>query len=138
MKQVCARLLAAALTIVLAACATTAAPDCVAGQQAAVMDQLYFGTGRPHGPDVTPQEWSRFVSEEIAPRFPQGFSLLETQGQWRNADGSIAHEQTHLLQLVHPDDAASGQAVRQIAERYKTRFEQEAVLRVRSTACTSL
>lgn len=134
MKRIFAIVLAAALS----ACATAPGRDCAAGQQAAVMDQLYFGTGRPHGPDVTPQEWSRFVSEEIAPRFPQGFSLIDTQGQWRNADGSVAHEQTHLLQLVHPDDEASGQAVHQIAEHYKTRFEQEAVLRVRSTACTSL
>lgn len=134
MKPLCTLLLAAALS----ACATTAGPDCAAGQQASVLDQLYFGTGRPHGPDVTPQEWAGFVSEEIAPRFPQGFSLLEAQGQWRNADGSVAHEQTHLLQLVHPDDAASGQAVSQIAERYKTRFGQEAVLRVSSAACMSL
>ena len=134
MKQLCAVLLAAALS----ACASMPGPGCAAGQQAAVTDQLYFGTGRPHGPDVTPQEWASFVSEEIAPRFPQGFSLLEAQGQWRNADGSVAHEQTHLLQLVHADDAASTQVVGQIAERYKARFQQEAVLRVRSAACMSL
>ena len=134
MKQLCAALLAA----VLSACAAMPGAGCAAGQQAAVTDQLYFGTGRPHGADVTPQEWAGFVSEEIAPRFPQGFSLLEAQGQWRNADGSVAHEQTHVLQLVHPDDAASAQAVTQIAERYKSRFEQEAVLRVRTAACMSL
>jgi len=80
MKQICVTLLAATLT----ACATAPGRDCAAGQQAAVMDQLYFGTGRPHGPDVTPQEWTRFVSEEIAPRFPQGFSLIDTQGFTNN------------------------------------------------------
>jgi len=128
-------LLAAAL---LAACAANPAPQCAPDQQAAIQDTLYFGTGRPHGPDVTPQEWAGFVGAEIAPRFPQGFSLLEAQGQWRNADGSIAHEQTHVLQLVHPADAPSERAVAEIADRYKTQFGQEAVLRLRSAACMSL
>jgi hypothetical protein len=122
---------------VLGGCAT-AAPPCPAGAHAAVLDLLYLGTGRPHGPDVTPQEWAAFVHDRIAPRFPQGFSLLEAQGQWRNADGSVAHEQTHVLQLVHADDAATAQAVRDIAADYKKRFDQEAVLQVGTPACMSL
>ena len=125
-------------TALLAACAANPAPLCAPDQQAAIQDTLYFGTGRPHGPDVTPQEWTGFVNAEIAPRFPQGFSLLEAQGQWRNADGSTAHEQTHVLQLVHPADAQSDHAVAEIADRYKTQFQQEAVLRLRSAACMSL
>ena len=134
MKPACIGL----LLLLLSACAAVPAPPCAAGSSAAVLDQLYFGSGRPHGPDVTQQEWSAFVREEIAPRFPQGFSLLEAEGQWRNADGSVAEERTHVLQLVHPDDAASARAVREIAERYKARFDQEAVLRVGSAACMSL
>ncbi len=124
--------------LALSACASVPGLGCPSGASAAVTDQLYFGTGRPHGPDVTAQEWSAFVRDEIAPRFPQGFSLLEAQGQWRNADGSIAEERTHLLQLVHPDDEANAQAVRAIAERYKARFDQEAVLQVGARACMSL
>jgi hypothetical protein len=108
---------------------------CPARQQAATMDLLYFGTGRPHGPDVTPQEWSAFVGAEIAPRFPQGFSVLEAQGQWRNADGSVAHELTHVLQVLHPDDAATAAALDAIAARYKAQFQQEAVLQVHAPAC---
>lgn len=119
--------------LILSGCA--AMPACPPGSTAAVQDQLYFGSGRPHGPDVTPQEWDAFVREEIAPRFPQGFSVLDAQGQWRNADGSVAHEHTHLLQLVHPADAATAQAARDIAERYKTRFDQEAVLQLGTPAC---
>jgi hypothetical protein len=134
MKRTDLFLLAAAA---LNGCATTA-PPCPSGAHAAVMDLLYFGTGRPRGPDVTPREWIAFVHDQIAPRFPQGFSLLEAQGQWRNADGSVAHEQTHVLQLVHADDAATAQAVRDIAADYKKRFDQEAVLQVGTPACMSL
>lgn len=119
--------------LILSGCASTA--SCPPGATAAMQDQLYFGSGRPHGPDVTPQEWDAFVREEIAPRFPQGFSVLEAQGQWRNADGSVAREHTHLLQLVHPRDEATAQAARDIAARYKARFDQEAVLQVGTPAC---
>ena len=132
------RRLAVLTLALLSACASNPASLCAPGQQAAIQDTLYFGTGRVHGGAVTPQEWEGFVRDEIAPRFPQGFSILEAQGQWRNADGSIAHEQTHILQLLHSVDERNERAVGEIADRYKTRFEQEAVLRVRAAACMSL
>lgn len=123
------------LALLLAGCA--AGPPCPEGSPA-VLDQLYFGTSRAQGPELTAQEWSDFVAAEIAPRFPQGFTVLEAQGQWRNDDGSVARERTHLLQLVHPADAASAAALRDIATRYRSRFGQEAVLRVGAPACTTL
>lgn len=131
------RLAAACAVLVLAGCAEDA-PRCGPGGQAAVLDQLYLGGSRPHGPDVGAAEWAAFAHDEIAPRFPQGFTVLEGQGQWRNADGAVAREASRVLQIVHPDDAAAGAAVSGIAAGYKQRFGQEAVLRVRSPACMEL
>jgi hypothetical protein len=124
------------LALALAGCA--AAPQCPQGSQAAVLDQLYFGASRPHGPDLTPQEWSAFVHDEIAPRFPQGFTVLEAQGQWRNADGSLAQERSRVLQLAHPADAAGAAALGEIAQHYRARFGQEAVLQIGAPACITL
>jgi hypothetical protein len=122
--------------VLLAGCA--AAPPCPEGSQAAVLEQLWLGSSRAHGPEVTAQEWSAFVREEIAPRLPQGFTVLEAQGQWRNADGSVAQERTHVLQLLHPDDAGSAAELHQIAGRYRARFDQEAVLHSGQAACMTL
>lgn len=122
--------------VLLAGCA--AAPPCPPGGQAAVLDQLWLGGGRARGPDVTAQEWSDFVREEVAPRFPAGFTVLEAQGQWRNADGSVAQEPTRVLQLLHPGDAGSAAALREIAGRYRARFGQEAVLQSGQSACMTL
>lgn len=122
--------------LLLAGCA--AAPPCPEGSQAAVLDQLWLGTSRAHGPAVTAPEWSAFVREEIAPRLPQGFTVLEAQGQWRNGDGSVAQERTRVLQLLHPADAGSAAALREIAGRYRARFEQEAVLQSGQAACMTL
>jgi hypothetical protein len=123
----------ALLCAALAGCA--AAPQCPAGSQAALLDQLYFGTARAQGATVSEAEWSTFAGEEIAPRFPQGYTLLEAQGQWRGADGAVVAEHSHVLQVAHPADAASAAALRDIADRYKARFAQEAVLQVGTPAC---
>lgn len=119
-------------------CVTTPGPSCPGGAQAAVLDQLYLGSARPHGPDVTAQDWDAFVREEIAPRFPQGFTVLEGEGQWRNADGSVARERSRVLQVAHPADAAGARAMDEIAARYKSRFDQEAVLQLGTPACMTL
>ena len=127
----------AALPALLAACASMHSLGCRQGEQALVQDTLYFGTGKPQGGVVTPQEWDGFLGDIVTPRFPQGLSVLPASGQWRGADGAIVRESSYLLQLVHPDDKTSDQAVNAIVASYKSQFQQEAVLRARSRACVS-
>jgi hypothetical protein len=132
------RQLATALMVLSAAGCAADALRCPAGDQAAVLDQLYLGGSRPYAAEVSAAEWAAFSRDEITPRFPQGFTVLEGQGQWRNADGSMAQESSRVLQVVHADDPAAAAAMREIAMHYKQRFGQEAVLRVRSPACMAL
>jgi hypothetical protein len=126
--------LAAALA--LASCASLQGEHCHAHEKASVLDTLYLGAATPEG-SVTAQAWTRFLEVEVTPRFPQGLTVTEASGQWRAADGTVLREPAHVLQLVHPGDAASEKAVAEIVASYKTRFRQEAVLRVRVPACTS-
>ena len=102
-----------------------------------MQDVLYFGTATPDGV-VAEGEWSRFLETIVTPRLPQGLSVSAASGQWRGRDGTIVREATHVLHLVHPGDAASDAAVAAIVAEYKSQFRQEAVLRVRTRACTSL
>jgi len=126
-----------ALAIASAACAPLRGPACAVGQQQAVQDTLYFGTAKPSG-SVGADEWKRFLEETVTPRFPQGLTVSQAAGQWRGADGAIVREATHVLQLVHPGEAAQDSAVADITAAYKRQFEQEAVLRVRATVCIAL
>jgi hypothetical protein len=125
-----------ALAIVLAGCATVSEPPCGPGQESAVSELLYFGTARPGGV-VTPEEWAQFLGDTVTPRFPQGLTAWQASGQWKSAQGTIAREASHVLNLVHPDDAASEKAIGEIVAAYKSRFRQESVLRVRGRACAS-
>lgn len=134
-----------AACLLLAGCTTTTAtrpgaPACGPGERPAVADSLYLGADRPDGSGaVTPAEWKRFVDEQVVPRFPQGFTVLEARGHWRSTQtGQPVAEASRVLQLVHPGDAASDRAAREIAAAYASTFGQEAVLRVRTAACMAL
>ena len=126
------------LTLVLAvgACASTPLWTCQTGERSVVMDALYFGTAKPGGV-VTPEEWREFINQVVTPRFPQGLTSWEALGQWQTATGAIEREASHVLYVVHPETEESEFAVREIMRTYKTAFQQEAVLRVRSRVCVS-
>lgn len=125
-----------ALALTLAGCALVNQQACSSGEQLLVQESLYFGTAKPSGV-VTPEEWAEFLRSTVTPRFPRGLTAWQASGQWRGADGAVIREASHVLNLVHANDATSEQAVLEIVATYKSRFHQEAVLRVKSHACTS-
>lgn len=120
----------------LTACAALDPVSCMPGEQAGVQDLLYFGTEKPSGP-VTPEDWARFLAEDVTPRFPEGLTTWQASGQWRSGTGALIHETSYVLSLVHPDNTGAETGVRDLVSAYKARFRQEAVLRVKSRACMS-
>lgn len=111
--------------------------ECARDGRPAIQEVLYFGTQTPSG-HVTEEEWAQFLAEVITSRFPEGLSSWQVSGQWRSASGQIVHEPSYVVNLIHPDEPAAHQAVAEITAAYKTRFQQEAVLRIRSSTCVSL
>jgi hypothetical protein len=64
----------------------------------------------------------------VTPRFPDGFTVLDAQGQWRAADGSVRKEATRVIEVVHSDDPRTRARVRSVAVDYQHRFAQQSVL----------
>jgi hypothetical protein len=124
------------MLLAVAACASNPRTACRPGEGPMVIESMYFGTAKPGGM-VTPDDWAAFVTQVVTPRFPQGLTSWDASGQWRGAAGVIEREASHVLHLTHPDTAENDLAVSEIMSRYKTQFQQEAVLRVRSNACVS-
>lgn len=129
-------MLAALAVIVAAGCAHTGAPRCDAGLRPMVAERLYFGTQRPGGV-VSAAEWNAFLDDTIAARFPAGFTTWEADGGWRGADGRSVREASHVLEVMHPAGASADAAIDATIAEYRRRFEQEAVLRVRTPACAA-
>lgn len=116
----------AALAGLLALAACTPAP-------AFIQTTLYLGRSIPGGGEVGDAALARFVAEEITPRFPDGFTLLDGAGAWRDrASGETIRERTKILVVLHPP--ARRGAVEEIAAAYARRFGQQSVLRVETPA----
>jgi len=95
-------------------------------------DVLYFGTGRVNAAPVSDAEWTAFVDEVISPRFP-GFTDWVAEGHWKTD-----RERTHVVQIVHKRRGEEERKVLEIIREYKRRFQQEAVLWIRTDALATL
>lgn len=103
-----------------------------------VSDRLFFGRTIPGGGEVTDAQWSAFVAEVIVPRFPEGFTVWRGSGHWKGDDGALVSEQTCVLEIVHDKDPAIDAKLEEIARTYRQRFNQDAVMSVRTPAGMTL
>lgn len=109
---------------------------CSSGEQTVVLDTLYFGTAKPSGL-VSAEEWAAFLEETVVQDFREGLTFWTIAGRWKNAAGLVLGEASYLLQLAHDGSPGDDRAVQRIVQRYKRKFQQEAVMRIRSQACRS-
>ena len=114
----------------------TVSIDCGAASASQLRTTLYFGRTRPKG-SVSELEWQMFLRDEVTQRFPEGLTVWEAEGQWRTGAGTIDHEQSKVLLLVHPDTAAARQSVQDVIETYRKTFEQQSVLWESARVCSA-
>jgi hypothetical protein len=100
--------------------------------------ELYFGTNKPNGEVVTDAEFAGFVDKEVTRLFPDGLTLLTGYGQFKDSNGTLIREKSHLLILLYPPQVQdANKRIQEIRELYKTAHGQESVLRVDSFAFVS-
>ncbi|HET6379310.1 MAG TPA: DUF3574 domain-containing protein [Methylocella sp.] len=98
---------------------------------------LVFGTQRKDTAPVTSKEWEDFLANEVAPRFPGGFTVLTGYGLWRGPNSGFAGETSHLLLIWYEPAEGIDERIEAIRAAYKARFGQESVLRADTAACVS-
>lgn len=96
---------------------------------------LYFGRRIGRTGLVTEGMFRRFLAEEVTPRFPDGLTVLDAAGQFRDSTGRVIREPTKLLVLLVPDRDAVAGKVAGVIDRYKRRFRQRSVLRTEERVC---
>jgi hypothetical protein len=132
------RLAAAIILVLWSGAATAQAPDCRAGLAARQVAQLMFGRNIGGRLGVSEAEWGRFVDREISPRFPDGLTVLDAKGEWRDsARKTLVHEPSKLVEIVLPGKPDDAERLEQIAAAYKSRFRQQSVGIVVQGACVS-
>ncbi|WP_437680051.1 DUF3574 domain-containing protein [Sorangium sp. So ce131] len=116
--------------------APTAEPTCESGDPM-VRTELFFGMDRLEGPPVTQEEWQEFVDTVVTPRFEDGLTQFDVDGQYRASTGELIHEDSRLIMLLHDGGQAASDAIDAIREQYKQRFDQESVLRIDEAVCVA-
>ena len=107
------------------------ASACAAPLKPAVEVDLYFG-------EISAPQWTAFLDEEVTPRFPDGLSVIDVNGQYRSRRGTIGRERSKLLVIVVFDAPAHASRVQAIVDSYRQRYKQESVLRVERPVCAGL
>jgi hypothetical protein len=94
-----------------------------------VRTELYCGLSRPDGGRVSDAEWSQFLDEVVTPRFPDGFSVLDGYGQYRERSGAIDRERSKVIVILHEPSPRAEVLIEEVRRDYVARFEQESVMR---------
>lgn len=108
---------------------------CRADEQRLVRDTLYFGASIPGGGEVGADTWRQFENDTLAPAFPLGYTVMDAHGVWRGNDGEAAREASRVVVIVHADTPEWAARLRDIAARYRERFQQESVLHEHGVVC---
>ena len=119
-------------------CPVASAQECRLPQKAMSVAELMFGRNIGDKLGVSDTTWARFVATEITPRFPNGFSMVDAQGQWLDSDTKkIVRERSKLVTIVFDGAADAQQKIDDIVAAYKGRFRQQAVGVIVRPACVS-
>ncbi|SCC42909.1 DUF3574 domain-containing protein [Kosakonia oryziphila] len=124
----------------LAGCAVPTAKQSVNMQTCKVENQmqqttLYYGLTRQGGKLITAQEWQQYVDNDVTPRFRDGLTTFDAQGQWLGSNGKVTKEPSKALMLIHSVDAQTNAKIDTLREIYKSHFAQESVMRVDQPVC---
>jgi hypothetical protein len=94
-----------------------------------IVSRLYFGLSTPTD-TISVGAFDAFVDSVITPRFPDGLTRYQAQGQWRDDRGVVRKEGCVVVEIVHACSPADSTGIADIVERYKAAFRQQSVLLV--------
>ena len=98
--------------------------------------ELFFGRGIEGRGPLTDTEWAQFAAQTITPNFPDGFTVLDGEGQWRNPQtGHIARDPTKILLVAAKRTPDLPHRLAAVIDRYKTKFHQQSVGLITRDSC---
>jgi len=125
--------ISAVLLVLVAGCAApveTVPPSAclLPAQKPMLVAELFFGRNIPGRAPVSEAEWAGFVAQVITPNFPDGFTVFDGAGQWRNPQsGAIAREPPKILLAAAYPRPDLKYRVAAVIETYRARFPQKSV-----------
>jgi hypothetical protein len=108
-------------------------------QQPMVVAELFFGRDKDGRRTVSDAEWTDFLSSVVTPSFPDGLTVFDGYGQWRNpATEVIGRSPRVKIVLIAVKDAPDlAPRLSAVIDAYKARFHQQSVGVITRDSCAS-
>ncbi len=132
-------LLAAILVLPLLGNSASAQPAaCSAPLKPQQVAELLLGRKIGDRLGVSETQFLNFLDREITPRFPDGLTVYDARGQYRDSERNrIVREPSKVVMIVLPGSPEDMARLTDIADAYKKRFRQQSVGIVLRQACVS-
>jgi hypothetical protein len=132
------KVIIAALMIMAASDARAQPLSCPAPAKSMLRAELLFGRNIGGRLGVSERQWARYLARELTPRFPDGLSVIDAAGQWRDAErGVVVREPSKIVVLVLADDVATRERLAAAVAVYKQRFKQQSVAVLTRPVCAA-
>jgi Protein of unknown function (DUF3574) len=108
-------------------------------EQRMLVAELFFGRDRDGKRNVSDAEWSDFLASSVTPNFPDGLTVFDGYGQWRNpASGFIGRSPRVKIVLIAAKRTPDlEQRLTAVIDAYKTRFRQQSVGVITRDSCAA-
>lgn len=102
--------------------------NCPHSQLEWVETKLFMGLSKSGGA-VSRRNWDKFVTDNFVPGFPDGFTIVETTGYWRDKNTrATVYENGKQVVILHEATPGNETMINEIAEKYRAQFDQQSVL----------
>jgi hypothetical protein len=107
--------------------------SCAPPQKPMVDVEFLLGRGK-----ASDARWRQFLAREVTPRFPDGLTVHETTGQWRDPQRNVVvREKSRVMRIIVAADEPANDKIAAVAAAYKKQFAQKSVGIVTRPACVS-
>ena len=101
--------------------------------------ELFFGRDRVGHRLVSDREWADFLNTVVTANFPDGLTVFDGYGQWRNPETGIVAHSPHVKIVLIAVKRSPGLADRlnTVMDTYKMRFNQRSVGLITRDSCAA-
>jgi hypothetical protein len=108
------------------------------GEEQMFVAELFFGRNIKGRAPLSNAEWAGFAADVITQNFPDGFTVFDGYGQWRNPQtGQIARDPTKILLIAAKRSPDLADRLTAVIDAYKQRFHQQSVGLITRDSCAA-
>jgi hypothetical protein len=107
-------------------------------EQRILVAELFFGRDIKGRGLLTDAEWAEFAAQIVTPNFPDGFTVFDGEGQWRNPQtGHIARDPTKILLVAAKREPDLARRLSAVIDAYKSEFHQQSIGLITRDSCAA-